>query len=223
MTDLISFVPPATATSGSSSATSSASLADNFDTFLNILTAQIQNQDPLEPLDSSQFTEQLVQFSGVEQQIRTNQQLESLLSASRSNAGASLSGYLGQTAEINSSGAGFSGEPVTWRYALPATAQSSSVTITDENGRVVWSQPGETSLGAHDFTWSGQTFSGEARVGEPYYINVVAKDGAGESITPVHSLIATITGVDLTYGEPALTTAQGVFAFSDIKRLTSAN
>lgn len=223
MADLISFVPQPATTGGSNAAASSASLADNFDTFLNILTAQIQNQDPLEPLDSSQFTDQLVNFSGVEQQIRANQQLESLLTATRSTAGASLSGYLGQTAEIDTSGAGFNGAPITWRYALPATAESSTITVTDERGKVVWSQVGDRTTGAHDFTWSGQTFGGTAAEGQPYYINVVAKDGAGEAITPVHSLIATITGVDLTYGEPALTTAQGVFAFSDIKRLTSAN
>ena len=91
MTDLVSFVPPATST-GQSAAASASTLADNFDTFLTILTAQIQNQDPLEPLDSTQFTEQLVQFSGVEQQIRTNQSMESLIAATRANAGASLSG-----------------------------------------------------------------------------------------------------------------------------------
>lgn len=221
MADLISFVPVASASTGSNAAASSASLADNFDTFLNILTAQIQNQDPLEPMDSSQFTDQLVSFSGVEQQIRANQQLESLLSATRSNAGASLSGYLGQTAEIDTSGAGFDGSPITWRYALPASAASATVTVTDERGKVVWSEAGDTSVGAHDFSWSGETFNGSAAVGQPYYINVIAKDGAGAAMTPVHSLVATITGVDLTYGEPALTTPSGVFAFSDIKRLTS--
>ena len=85
MTDLISFVPPSSS-SATSNAASATSLAKNFDTFLTILTAQIQNQDPLEPLDSTQFTEQLVQFSGVEQQIRTNQSMETLIAATRSNA-----------------------------------------------------------------------------------------------------------------------------------------
>jgi flagellar basal-body rod modification protein FlgD len=84
MTDTISFVP-VSQNPTANAATSQASLSDNFDTFLTILTAQIQNQDPLEPMDSNQFTEQLVQFSGVEQQIRVNSQLETLIKATNSN------------------------------------------------------------------------------------------------------------------------------------------
>jgi flagellar basal-body rod modification protein FlgD len=219
MTDAISFVPiPQTpaATSGSAQAT----LSDNFDTFLKILTAQIQNQDPLEPMDSNQFTEQLVQFSGVEQQIRVNTQLETLIKATNSNAGASLSGYLGQQAEINSAGAQYTGEPVNWRYTLPSDAAKVTVTVTDASGKVLYSQDGEKTAGAHDFTWDGELNNGEmAKDGEPYWINVVAEDANAAKITPFHSLVTTITGVDLTYGEPALTTPAGVFAYADIKRL----
>jgi len=94
MTDVISFVQQ-TNTPGSSSGTSSAQLTDNFDTFLTLLTAQVQNQDPLSPTDATQFTEQLVQFSGVEQQIQSNQNLEALLAANSASTSASLANYLG--------------------------------------------------------------------------------------------------------------------------------
>lgn len=217
MTDLISFVPPATNTATSASS-SAASLADNFDTFLTILTAQIQNQDPLEPLDSTQFTEQLVQFSGVEQQIRTNQSMETLIAATRSSAGASLSGYLGDTAEIDASGAAFSGEPVTWRFALPRDAVSNRITVTNASGEVLYSQDGPRAAGSHEFEWSGQLTGGETAEPGAYYINVVATDSEGARITADHSVMATVTGVDLTYGEPALTTTSGVYAYSDIRR-----
>ncbi len=220
MTDAISFVPTPSASSGSGAAASAASLADNFDTFLTILTAQIQNQDPLEPMDSSKFTEQLVQFSGVEQQIKANSQLESLLKATYSSAGAALSGYLGQQAEIDSAGAQFTGEPVTWRYTLPSDAAKTTITVTDASGKVVYSRPGELAAGTHGFEWNGELNNGKtADEGQPYWINVVAEDANAKSITPVHSLITTVTGVDLTYGEPALTTPAGVFAYADIKRL----
>ena len=222
MTDAISFVPTQTTTSGSSSADSAKGLADNFDTFLTSLTAQIQNQDPLEPMDSSRFTDQLVQYSGVEQQIKSNSQLEKLIAATTSNAGASLSGYLGQEAEINSSGAQYNtGETVHWRYSLPSTATKTTVTVTDAAGKVLYSKTGETSTGSHDFEWNGElNAGGTAPDGQPYWINVVAEDADGKTIKPVHSLVTTITGVDLTYGEPALTTPAGTFAYSDIKRLT---
>jgi flagellar basal-body rod modification protein FlgD len=218
----ISFVPPPS-TTGSNAASSAATLSGNFDTFLSILTAQIQNQDPLEPMDSSKFTEQLVQFSGVEQQIRVNQQLETLIANSNSSTGAMLSGYLGQEAEIDSAGAAFDGEPVHWRYELPTDAHSTTVTVTNAEGKVIYSKTGEKTAGVHDFEWDGElNGGGTAAEGGPYYISVVAEDFDRKAITPVHSLVTRITGVDLTYGEPALTTPQGVFAYSDIKRLTRA-
>ncbi len=219
MAGAISFVPVAQ-TPATTAANAQASLSDNFDTFLTILTAQIQNQDPLEPMDSNQFTEQLVQFSGVEQQIRVNSQLETLIKATNSNAGASLSGYLGQQAEIDSAGAQYTGEPVNWRYTLPSDAAKVSITVTDAAGKVLYTKAGELDAGPHDFAWDGElNGGGQAAEGEPYWINVVAEDANGAKLTPAHSLVTTITGVDLTYGEPALTTPSGVFAYADIKRL----
>lgn len=220
MTNAISFVPVSNASSGANTAASQASLTNNFDTFLTILTAQIQNQDPLEPMDSSKFTEQLVQFSGVEQQIKSNKQLEELLAATYSSAGAALSGYLGQQAEIDTAGAQFTGEPINWRYTLPSDAAKTTITVTDAAGRVLYSKTGELAAGTHDFEWDGKLNNGKtAEDGQPYWISVIAEDANAKPITPAHSLVTSITGVDLTYGEPALTTPAGVYAYADIKRL----
>jgi flagellar basal-body rod modification protein FlgD len=223
MTDLISFIPPSQGGAASGAAAASTTLADNFDTFLHILTAQIQNQDPLEPLDSSEFTQQLVQFSGVEQQIRANQQLETLISATRSNAGAALAGYLGAEAELSSAGAHYRGDPVKWRYALPQDAASATITVTDGKGKVVYSEAGELTAGSHDFTWSGQlTGGGSADPDDVYYLNVVATDADGAAIEPTHTVRAIITGVDLTYDEPAFTTTAGIFSYSQVVRLNKS-
>lgn len=220
MTNAISFVPASNASTGANTAASQASLTNNFDTFLTILTAQIQNQDPLEPMDSSKFTEQLVQFSGVEQQIKSNKQLEELLAATYSSAGAALSGYLGQQAEIDTAGAQFTGEPINWRYTLPSDAAKTTITVTDAAGRVLYSKTGELAAGTHDFEWDGKLNNGKtAEDGQPYWISVIAEDANAKPITPAHSIVTTITGVDLTYGEPALTTPAGVYAYADIKRL----
>jgi flagellar basal-body rod modification protein FlgD len=216
----ISFVAPQTA-STSVAAQSAATLSDNFDTFLTILTAQIQNQDPLEPLDSTQFTEQLVQFSGVEQQIRSNDQLETLTSITRTNIGASLSGYLGQDVEIAGPNAGWTGEPVTWRYDLPADAANVRLSIVNANGEVVRDVTGETAAGAHTFTWDGKTASGEAAHGA-YRLVATATNANDATLTADISVIARVTGVDLTYGEPALTTTAGVYAYSSVRRLGGA-
>jgi flagellar basal-body rod modification protein FlgD len=220
MTNAISFVPTPSTNAGAGAAASQASLADNFDTFLTILTAQIQNQDPLEPMDSSKFTDQLVQFSGVEQQIKSNKQLEQLLAATTTHAGAALSGYLGQQAEIDTAGAQFIGEPINWRYSLPSDAAKTTITVTDASGRVLYSKSGELAAGSHAFEWDGKLNNGKtADEGQPYWISVIAEDANAKSIKPAHSLVTTITGVDLTYGEPALTTPAGVYAYADIKQL----
>jgi flagellar hook assembly protein FlgD len=112
---------------------------------------------------------------------------------------------------------------VHWRYALPSDAAKATITVTDASGKVLYSKTAtadELDAGPHDFEWNGElNGGGTAESGEPYWINVVAEDANGAALTPTHSLVTTITGVDLTYGEPALTTPSGVFAYADIKRL----
>jgi flagellar basal-body rod modification protein FlgD len=218
----ISFVPQPTV-DAQSAGQSAATLADNFDTFLSILTAQIQNQDPLEPMDSTEFTNQLVQFSGVEQQIRANKQLETLISATRSTAGAALASYLGQEAEIGSAGAAFSGAPVNWRYELQGEAAKATVTVTDAQGKVLYAEPAKLTDGAHDFVWDGRLTKGGKAANGPYYINVVAEDADGAKVSAAHTLVTRITGVDLSHSEPALATDAGVYAYADILRLTGAD
>jgi flagellar basal-body rod modification protein FlgD len=215
---MISFVPAAKATTPTADA--GAALSGNFDTFLKILTSQIQNQDPLQPTDSAQFTQQLVQFSNVEQQIKTNTQLTSLLTQNRTATGASLAGYLGQTAEINQNGADFEGQTVNWKYNLPSSAAKAVVTVSDANGKIVYSGDAATGEGEHAFDWKGELFGGGTAPKGAYYINIVAEDANAAKINATYSVLATVTGVDLTYGDPALTTSAGVFSYADVKRLS---
>lgn len=220
MTDLISFVNQS-ASATSNSETSRASLAGNFDTFLTLLTAQMQNQDPLEPLDASEFTNQLVQFSGVEQQIQTNTSLESLIASNNSSTGAALAGYLGQNVEINSQGAGYSGADLSWRYSLTDDAATAKINITDANGQVVYSQDAEKTAGKHDFTWDGTMFDGtKAPEDAVYYANVTAKNSEDTNISTSTNVLTRVSGVDLSYDSPAIATDAGIFSYSDILRLT---
>src|SRR6266850_7925357 len=76
-------------------------IAGNFNTFLQLLTTQLKNQNPLEPLDTNQFTQQLVSFAGVEQQINMNQQLTSLVNLQKANQATSAMSFLGPTATVD--------------------------------------------------------------------------------------------------------------------------
>ena len=86
-----------------------AKLAENFDTFLQLLTTQLQHQDPLSPMESNEFVAQLVQFSEVEQAIASNKSLEKLIDLQNTNQATAAIGYIGQTVEAAGSGAHVSG------------------------------------------------------------------------------------------------------------------
>ena len=221
MTDLISFVT----STGSNSSTSGANvtgLAENFDTFLTLLTAQMQNQDPLAPLDSTEFTNQLVQFSSVEQQIQTNQSIESLLAATNASTGASLSGYLGQTVELNSTGTGFYGDDVNWSYRLADDAAKATLVIQNIDGKVVYSEEVDGDAGSHEFTWDGKDLNGDTvDDGQVYYAAITAEDANGDSIEAAVTVLARVTGVDMSYGDPAITTTAGIYGYADVLRITS--
>src|ERR1700716_597737 len=100
--------------SGSLSSTTGATLAGNFQTFLTLLTTQLQNQNPLDPLDTNQFTQQLVQFAGVEQQLKTNDSLSTLVSLQQTAQSTQALGFVGKTAAVDGSTAALSKSSATW-------------------------------------------------------------------------------------------------------------
>src|ERR1700710_989023 len=108
----------AAASSSSTSPNAMAQLSGNFNTFLTLLTTQLKNQDPMSPMDSNQFTQQLVEFSQVEQQIDTNTNLKSLIPQGTTQAGAFATTYLGKKVSITSGQASLSGGAANWSYTL---------------------------------------------------------------------------------------------------------
>ena len=117
------------------------SLATNFDTFLTLLTAQLKNQDPLSPMDSSQFTQQLTQMTGVQQQLLTNDLLTSLLAGQQSNLGGA-SNYIGKDVTAVWAADKLTDGKANWSYELATDATSAKLDVLDSTGKVVWSGPG---------------------------------------------------------------------------------
>ncbi|WP_281301729.1 MULTISPECIES: flagellar hook capping FlgD N-terminal domain-containing protein [unclassified Iodidimonas] len=125
-------------------------LVQDFNTFLTLLTTQLQNQDPLEPTDSNEFTRQLVSFAGVEQQIQSNQNLEDLATLTAFSQNAAAVNYLGKTVTIAGDTINHDGQSeLSFEYLLPVTADSADVKILDAQGNVVFEQPGQTNFGVH--------------------------------------------------------------------------
>lgn len=205
-----------------SSQTSSASragskLADDFNTFLTLLTTQLQNQDPLEPLDSNQFTEQLVQFTAVEQSIETNQNLESLVALTQAGITGSAVGYIGQeviaignTLELEEGG------EIEWAYAMDQVAASSTLVVSDQTGKIVFTAPGELSSGRHDFVWDGKDNAGNDLPAGLYSVEVTALDSAGSAIPVATSISGIVTSVTLAGDQPVLSFGGVSASLSDI-------
>lgn len=192
-------------------------LTDNYDTFLVLLTAQLQNQDPLAPMDSTQFTEQLVQFSQVEQQIRTNEQLESLVGQYQAaSAGAALS-YLGREALIESNQTLLANGAANWGYSLPTTADEVTLQVRDARGRTVYETIGQIGEGNHVFTWNGRDRQGNQMPDGAYTLAVTAKDSDGEGIDATMTVREQIRGVDFSGPTPLVITATGTRGLDTIR------
>src|ERR1700737_2303740 len=104
------------------SSTTGATLAGNFQTFLTLLTTQLQNQNPLSPLDTNQFTQQLVQFAGVEQQLKTNDELTTLVSLQQTAQSTQPLGFVGKTAVVDGSTAALTNSSATWDLGVPTNS-----------------------------------------------------------------------------------------------------
>jgi len=200
-------VTPATSTTAAGSTTqpdAMKQLSGNFSTFLTLLTTQLKNQDPTSPMDSNQFTQQLVMYSQVEQQISTNDNLKTLISQGTSNAAAMTTGYLGKKVSITNGQASLTNGSATWTYNLKATAASNQLSVTDANGKTVYTTPGQTTAGNSTFTWDGKDNNGNQLPDGAYKLIVTAADSGGNTVTSSIASAGTVTQIDMTGSAPQL-------------------
>lgn len=213
-------VPSATAnTPATNTSSANAALAGTFDTFLKLLTAQLQNQDPLSPMDSAKFTEQLVQYSQVEQQISTNSKLDSLATKVGMSSSIGALSYLGRTATFDSNVAALTDDGAQWQYALGDAATSVSINVVNAKGDTVFTTTGERAAGAHKFIWDGKTAQGDKLENGVYALKVTAKGVDNATIETAVAVDERITGVNLSGADPKVTTAAGDRALSNILRI----
>jgi len=198
-------------------------LADNFDTFLTLLTAQLQNQDPLSPLDSTEFVGQLVQFSSVEQQIAQNKNLESLVSLNQVSSSTSAVSFIGKEATLSTTTAPLVSGQAKWSYALDRAAAETNIVISDSSGKVVYEGAGTTATGLQEFIWDGRDNAGAQLPDGAYTIQVTAQDGTANTVGVATSITGIITGVDFAGSEPALLMGNIRASFTDILSVRQIN
>jgi flagellar basal-body rod modification protein FlgD len=182
---------------------SGTSIANNFDQFLTLLTTQLKNQNPLDPLDTNQFTQQLVQFAGVEQQLKQNETLTALLGVSKATTGASAIGFVGQTVTADGAATQLKDGKAEWKLNA-SKGGTGTVTIKDASGKVVFSGTKTLTAGDQTYSWDGKTSTGSTAPEGEYTITVDGRDVSGAAITVKTEITGKVDGIDFSTTVPTL-------------------
>ena len=192
-----------TTTGTSTNAVSRQTLADNFETFLTLLTTQLQHQNPLEPLDTNQFTQQLVSFAGVEQQLRTNDNLESLVKLSKIAHNATALSFVGLNVTAEGATTELRDGLAVWYLSSPKPVQA-TISIQDSNGSTVFTETKTLDAAIQAYQWNGRTSTGSTAPAGAYKIVVTAKDANGQAVTVGTNFTGVVDQVDVSGDEPLL-------------------
>jgi flagellar basal-body rod modification protein FlgD len=177
------------------SAASKSQISEAQDRFLKLLTTQLKNQDPLNPLDNAQVTSQLAQISTVSGIEKLNATLQALVQDSLDTQTTQAASLVGHAVLVPGGGLQLSGSAAVGGVELPGSADDVTVTIKDANGLAVKTiSMGALSAGVHNFSWDGKTDSGAQAVDGNYSIAVAAKQG-GESVTATALTLGAVRSV----------------------------
>jgi flagellar basal-body rod modification protein FlgD len=197
---------------------SGATLAENFTAFLQLLTTQLRNQNPLEPLDTNQFTQQLVQFAQVEQQLKSNDQLASLVAIQKSAQASTALGFVGRRVAVDGTTARLADGSATWGFAVdkPATA---TIAIHAANGQLAYSGEFAIQPGRQSFVWDGRDMAGNPWPPGNYTISVTARDASGQPLAVSTEIEGVVDAADLTQTPPQLAIGGQSFGIDQIRRV----
>jgi flagellar basal-body rod modification protein FlgD len=214
-------LPSSNSATGSPSSTSGATLAGNFQTFLQLLTTQLQNQNPLSPLDTNQFTEQLVQFAQVEQQLKTNDQLTTLVSLQQTTQATQALTFVGKTAVVDGSTAALSNSTATWVLDVPSTG-TMNVSITNSTGQTVFSGSYSVTSGKDQaFSWNGRGNDGSQLPDGKYTLTATMPDSSGNATAVSTQIQGVVGSVDLTQSPPLLSINGQTYTVNQIKSIVN--
>jgi flagellar basal-body rod modification protein FlgD len=195
-------------------------IASNFTTFLQLLTTQLKNQNPLEPLDTNQFTQQLVQFAGVEQQMKTNDTLSSLVSLETTAQSTSALALVGQTVVVNGATAPLTSSGATWTLNV-AKPTNATVTIADSTGQNAYTGTFALNSGAQNFTWDGRGSDGRLWPAGNYTLTATGVDASGQPSAVSTQVQAKVDSVDLTQTPPILSVNGQNYTLNQIQKIVA--
>jgi flagellar basal-body rod modification protein FlgD len=210
--------------SDSTASTDTSNSTIDTNTFTTLLLAQLKYQDPLNPMDSSQFSSQLAQFSSLEQLTNINSNLEAMKESQNTNTKYKALDMIGKQIEADGNDIVLEGgESASGRFTLDSAAASCSAVIYDSNGTTVKTiDLGALSAGEHTFTWDGTNLKGTALGEGIYNYNIVAKDKLGNSIDTETKIMGIVNKIDLSEDDPLLYVGSLSIPLSEISSITLA-
>ncbi len=197
-------------------------LGSDLNRFLTLLVTQLQNQDPLDPLDTNEFTAQLVQFAGVEQQIQNNANLETLIDISRASEVAAIVNVIGKRIEAGGTMLALNAGKAEAAYTLSEAAAETKLTVTDANGQTVFSSAGKTEAGRHEFIWDGRDEDGRALADGAYTLTVTATRGDDSAIDVEQRTIGTVTAAASDDAGPILHLGAAEVPMAQVRSIAEA-
>jgi flagellar basal-body rod modification protein FlgD len=210
-----------TSAAAATNALASSQIAGNFQSFLTLLTTQLQNQNPLDPLDTNQFTQQLVEFAGVQQQLNTNDSLATLVSLQQTAQSTQALGFVGKTAVVTGNTAALTDSSATWQLSVP-TSSNVTVTIASSTGQSVFTGTYAVNAGNNQpFIWNGQGSDGTQLPDGNYTLTATAKDSSGNTVAITTAVEGVVNSVDLTQSPPLLSIGGQTYTVSQIKSIVN--
>ncbi|MDC7676248.1 flagellar hook assembly protein FlgD [Asticcacaulis machinosus] len=206
-TSITDYLSTQSAPTNTTAAAGSTGLASTYETFLSLLTAQIKNQDPLSPMDTTEWTNQLVQYTSVEQQLKSNEYLATIANQGGDSMTTAVN-YIGKdvSAEHDTATVASSGSGTSWDYKLDGNVANTLLVVKNSSGDIVYtkSNTGETQ-GTHSFDWDGKATNGKAVAAGDYTLSVTATDSSGTEIGSTVMVKGTVKSAEYENGEIILT------------------
>lgn len=204
------------------SSKSLSSLSDNYTMFLSLLTTQLQNQSPLDPMDADQFTSQLVQYSSVEQLIKMNANFEDMKTSMESSNLANLVNYVGTNVTVNASTKPITDGKIDWTINA-AKSGTATITIKDAAGKTILTRTEALQAGDNAFSWNGKGDDGKTYTDGSYTIGVSAKTAAGSNIKTTTDITGKVDSLEWSDGIPYLSIGGTKYLTSAVVKIANSN
>jgi flagellar basal-body rod modification protein FlgD len=190
--------------------------------FLNLLVTELQNQNPLDPTNSTDFINQLTSYANFDQQQTLNSNMSTLVSSLNSLLTLNSSNYIGQTVTAKTDTGTLKDGQISFGYSLESAASDVTLSVKDSSGNTVWTGSGTTTSGTNSFTWDGTATDGtQLTDGGQYTLNVSATDSTGQSVYGYTTVTGKVTSIDNSSGTPMLNIGSTSVSTSNVIGVTS--